>query len=71
MPLLLRGEAVGYVYCSREGIKPIYISPGHLADLESSRKLIAHCVGRYRLPEPLRKAHHLATQLRRMPPHPA
>jgi deoxyribonuclease V len=63
-PLLLAEETVGYVYCSREGVKPVYISPGHLADLESSRKIIEGCVERYRLPEPLRKAHNLATQLR-------
>jgi deoxyribonuclease V len=69
-PLLLAEETVGYVYCSREGVKPVYISPGHLADLESSRKIIEGCVGRYRLPEPLRKAHHLATQLRRTLAHP-
>jgi deoxyribonuclease V len=63
-PLTLHGEIVGHVYCSRDGVKPIYISPGHLADLESSRKLIEHCLGRYRLPEPLRQAHNLATRLR-------
>lgn len=58
-------ETLGYVYCSRDGVKPIYISPGHLADLESSRELIGRCLGRYRLPEPIRHAHQLATRLRR------
>lgn len=63
-PLRHRDETVGYVYRSRDGVKPIYISPGHLADLESSRELMEHCLGRYRIPEPLRQAHQLATKLR-------
>lgn len=64
-PLTLHGEVVGYVFCSRDGVKPLYISPGHLADLESSRELIQRCLFRYRIPEPLRQAHHRATRLRR------
>ena len=64
-PLSLSGEVVGYVYCSRSRVKPIYISPGHLTDLESSRKLVEGCLGRYRIPEPLRQAHNTATLLRK------
>lgn len=63
-PLRLRNEVVGWVFCSRNGIKPLYISPGHLSDLETSKELIHRCLGRYRIPEPLRQAHNLATQLR-------
>lgn len=63
-PLNYRGEVVGYVYRSRDNVKPLYISPGHMADLASSLKVIESCMGRYRLPEPLRKAHQLATDLR-------
>jgi deoxyribonuclease V len=64
-PLVLNGEVVGSVFRSREGVKPIYISPGHLADVESSQALVADCLGRFRIPEPLRRAHNLATDLRR------
>ena len=63
-PLELKGDIIGYVLRTRDGIKPVYISPGHLADLESSRELIQSCLGRYRIPEPLRRAHQLATTLR-------
>jgi deoxyribonuclease V len=63
-PLRLRKEVVGYVYCTRNGVKPVYISPGHLADLESSRELVERCLGRYRIPEPLRQAHNYATKIR-------
>jgi deoxyribonuclease V len=65
MPLYFAGEIVGYVYCSRTGVKPIYISPGHLADLESSLQLVESCLGRYRIPEPLRQAHNTATRIRK------
>jgi deoxyribonuclease V len=64
VPLDLNGEMVGEVLCSRDGVKPIYISPGHLADFASSRELILRYLGRYRLPEPLRHAHNIATRLR-------
>jgi deoxyribonuclease V len=68
-PLILRGEQVGLAYCSRDGVKPLYISPGHLSDIPSSKKLISRCLGRYRIPEPLRAAHNLATRLREtLPP---
>lgn len=64
-PLLLHDETVGCVYRSREAVKPIYISPGHLSDFDTARTLIERCLRRYRLPEPLRMAHHTATRLRR------
>lgn len=64
VPLRIRDEIVGWVFCSRSTVKPIYVSPGHLSDLESSKELIRRCLGRFRIPEPLRQAHNLATQLR-------
>jgi deoxyribonuclease V len=65
VPLKFRDEVVGWVFCSRNGVKPIYISPGHLSDIESSKDLIERCLSRFRIPEPLRQAHNLATQLRK------
>jgi deoxyribonuclease V len=63
--LRLRDEVVGWVFRSRAGVRPIYISPGHLSDLESSKDLVYRCLGRFRIPEPLRQAHNLATRLRK------
>jgi deoxyribonuclease V len=60
-----RDEVVGWVFRSRDGVKPIYISPGHLSDLESSKELVHRCLGRFRIPEPLRQAHNQATELRK------
>lgn len=64
-PLRIGAEIVGAVLRSRTNVKPLYISPGHLADLESSCALVLSCVRRFRIPEPLRQAHNLATRLRR------
>ncbi len=63
-PLYLHGEQVGEVLCSRDQVKPVFVSPGHLADFPSSRLLVLRCLSRYRLPEPLRQAHDIATRLR-------
>lgn len=63
-PLVLDGEKLGIVYRSRDGVKPIYISPGHLSDIPSSKSLISRCLRRFRIPEPLRLAHIEANKLR-------
>jgi deoxyribonuclease V len=63
-PLYYREEIVGHVFCSRDNVKPIFVSPGHLADFSSSIELVERCLGRYRIPEPLRQAHNVATKLR-------
>jgi deoxyribonuclease V len=55
-----RGEVIGCVLRTRTGVKPVYVSVGHLATLESARALVLACAPRYRLPEPIRQAHHLA-----------
>ncbi len=64
-----RGEAelvtmgsrpVGWVYRSRAGVRPIYVSPGHKCDLEQARGLIGKCIRSYRWPEPLRSARQAA-----------
>lgn len=64
-PLLLDGETLGAALRTRSGIKPVFVSPGHLSDLASSLNLVLGCLGKYRLPEPLRAAHALSNALRR------
>jgi deoxyribonuclease V len=54
-------EQVGVVLRTRTRVKPLYVSPGHLADVQSSRRLVIRCCLKYRLPEPIRQAH-LAVQ---------
>jgi deoxyribonuclease V len=60
-----RGERLGVALRTRANIKPLYVSPGHLADVESSRRLVAQCCLKFRIPEPIRRAHLTAQQVAR------
>jgi deoxyribonuclease V len=59
--LVHRGETIGAVLRTRDGVSPLYISIGHLANLQTSIDLVLRCCTRYRLPEPTRLAHQLVT----------
>ena len=63
--LVHRGEVVGKVVRSREGVSPIFISVGNRIDLKSAVELVLACCTRYRLPETTRQAHNAANRLRR------
>ena len=62
--LMDKNEVVGTVLRSRDGVKCIYVSEGHLVELPEAVKLILRCCRRYRLPEPVRLAHQYVTKLR-------
>ena len=55
--LLYGEEKVGVVLRTRARVKPLYVSPGHLAEVNSSRRLVGRCCLKTRMPEPIRKAH--------------
>ena len=63
--LVHRGEVVGRVLRTREGVSPVYVSVGNGIDLRSSVELVLACCTRYRLPESTRQAHNAANRLRR------
>lgn len=65
VPLTYEGRVVGAVFKSREGCRPIFISPGHMITLKSSIQIVRDCIRGHRLPEPLRLAHQLAVMERR------
>lgn len=54
------GQPIGRVVRTRTGVKPVFVSPGHLAEIDWACRLVLDLAVRYRLPEPLRAAHHLA-----------
>jgi len=64
-PLLLNGERVGTVLRSRDGVRPLFISPGHLMDVASAERIALACCARFRQPEPTRLAHLLTNRVRR------
>jgi deoxyribonuclease V len=62
--LRFEGRTVGAVLRTREGVKPLFVSPGHLVDLESSIAIVLSCVWKYRIPEPLRCADMLSKKIK-------
>lgn len=60
VPLVDKSETIGAVLRTREGVRPLYISPGHRVSIERAVELVMRCVTRYRLPETTRAAHALA-----------
>ena len=64
-PLVDKGETVGAALRTKNRVQPIFVSPGHLIDLEGALDLTLRCDGGYRQPEPTRRAHLLVNALRR------
>lgn len=61
VPLMDRGEQIGWVLRTRTGVTPVYVSPGHKVSMARAAELTLACVTRYRLPETTRYAHNLAS----------
>jgi deoxyribonuclease V len=64
-PLVDKGETVGSVVRTRDRVRPLFVSPGHLCDLESAVSVVLATTVKYRLPVPSRLAHALVNDLRR------
>jgi deoxyribonuclease V len=62
------GEIVGAVLRTRRGAKPVYVSVGHRLTLETAVRITLETTRGHRLPEPLRRAHELATRAMRERP---
>ncbi len=63
--LIHKGEVVGAALRTKRNVQPIFVSPGHLIDLEGAIDLTLRSDGGYRQPEPTRRAHLLVNALRR------
>ena len=62
--LLDGGELVGRVLRTKEGVKPIYVSVGHLVTLDEAICIVSKACRGHRMPEPTRLAHNHVTRLR-------
>jgi deoxyribonuclease V len=60
VPLYDKNEIVGAVLCTRDLVKPLYISVGHRIDLLTAIEVVMRCITCYRLPETTRLAHRFA-----------
>ena len=63
-PLRLDGRRIGTVLRTRDGVKPVFVSPGHRIDHNGSVRWVLRCCRGYRLPEPTRQAHILVNKVR-------
>ena len=69
-PMTHYRDVVGAALRTKTNVNPVYVSPGHLIDLETAVSLTLQCDGGrrgvgYRIPEPTRRAHNLVNALRR------
>lgn len=59
-----RGERkIGVVLRSRDRTRPLFVSPGHMVSVDEASGIVLSCCKNFRIPEPLRQAHHLAQKL--------
>jgi len=63
--LVHKGQIIGEVVTTKEGVKPVYVSVGHLISLGTAVKIAKHCVRNSRIPEPLLQAHKIASEEKR------
>lgn len=59
-PLVYGGDTVGAVVRTRQGIRPVFVSAGHLISLEEAVTVVLRCAPKFRIPEPLRASDALA-----------
>ena len=62
--LQFNGRTVGAVLRTRDRVQPLFLSPGHWIDLPGAIRTALDCVGRYRIPEPLRCADMLSRRMK-------
>lgn len=58
-------DILGWSLRTKNKVKPMFVSPGHLCSMEDCRQIALHCSRGYRMPEPTRRAHLLVNELRR------
>ncbi|MEU0565686.1 endonuclease V [Nonomuraea sp. NPDC005983] len=59
-PIVLDGVTVGRALRTRRGVKPVYVSQGHRIALDTACDQVLRLAPSVRLPEPIRRADHLA-----------
>lgn len=62
--LVYKGKIIGASLRTQDGVKPVYVSPGHRVDLKSALRLVLACAGKNRIPIPTREADLWSKQLR-------
>jgi deoxyribonuclease V len=64
-PLIDRDEMIGAVLRTRSGVRPVFVSPGHLISIDEAVALVLRTTAGFRLPEPQREADRFAAEIKR------
>ncbi|MGC2423606.1 MAG: deoxyribonuclease V [Nitrospirota bacterium] len=64
-PLVYKNIEVGRALRTKDGIKPVFVSVGHMVSLDKACRIALECCTKYRIPEPTRRAHILVNKIRR------
>ena len=64
-PLVHKGEVVGAAVRLRDGVAPVYVSPGHMMDVETAVEVVLSVSAGYREPETTRRAHRVVNEARK------
>ena len=59
-----KDEKIGAVVRTRTNVKPLFISPSHLCDIDNAIEYTLACTTKYRLPEPTRIAHQTVAKVK-------
>ncbi len=59
-PLVYKNESIATVLRTKDNVKPVFVSPGHLMDLETATAIAIRTSVKHKLPEPTRLADHYA-----------
>jgi deoxyribonuclease V len=59
-PLIYKDNIIANVLRTKDKVKPVFVSPGHLIDLDSATEIALKCAIKHKLPEPTRLADHYA-----------
>ena len=62
--LSYRREVVGYVVCTREGTRPVFVSPGYRVSLDDIMEIVRRLTGKFRLPLPTHLADRMSKQIK-------
>ncbi len=62
--LIYQNNKIGAVVRTREGVKPVFVSPGYKITIEEAVYWVLNTCAGYRIPEPIRRSHLAVNQLR-------
>lgn len=63
-PIYGHGGIAGYALRTKDGVQPVYISPGYGINVPQALAVMRQCIGKYRIPEPTRIAHEVVNRFR-------